>query len=102
MAQLEHRVEQIEEFIRLLREGRADIAATTNLHQGTNSDKQHEPSTSTIYDHQSSPAKLSSWAATPNENEVDEADNSEDFMDGMAAVKFQDEQDSSFFGNILL
>jgi hypothetical protein len=101
VAQLEHRVSQIEDFIRSLREGRTEITATTvakPLHEETVSYRHHGQSTSST-EQQFSPIDLpSSSAVKPSESETSELDNSEDVIDGMAAVQFQNEQDSGFFG----
>ncbi|KAH8689695.1 fungal-specific transcription factor domain-containing protein [Talaromyces proteolyticus] len=97
VAQLEHRIEQIEEFIRPLREGRAEIIAVKPYHvqEDTDSYRRHG---STADSEKSSHAKLSSHVVNPNENEMGEVDNSEGSIDGMAAISFQDEPDSGFFG----
>lgn len=100
MAQLAHRVSRIEDFIRSLREGRTEISATTITalsHAEAGSYGHHEQSASGTED-QSSPMKLVSTAVNSSENETTESDNSEDIIDGMAAVQFQNEQDPGFFG----
>jgi hypothetical protein len=99
VAQLEHRVSQIENFISSLREGRTEVTTTTittPLHEETGL-SWHHGSLASSAEKQSS-ALITSSAVNQNEHGTHELDNSEDVIDGMAAVQFQDEQDSGFFG----
>lgn len=99
VAQLEHRIEQIEEFLRPLREGRVEI---TPLKSSPISKENND-----LYRHHDSNTdteKLQSHNRNQNNptNEMGEADTSEDSIDGMAAISFQHERDAGFFGILLL
>jgi hypothetical protein len=100
VAQLEHRIEQIEEFIRPLRDARAEtpLAKPYALHDGTTLARQHEASTGVG---RTSTAQVPSHAVPASGPEIGEIDNSENSIDGMAAINFTDEEDCGFFGAIL-
>lgn len=93
---MEHRIEQIEEFIRPLREGRAEITPIKSFPLPEENDLyQHHHGSATAGDS----GKLASHQGNHhNANEIGEADTSEDSIDGMAAISFQYEQDAGFFG----
>ncbi|KAL1963182.1 hypothetical protein VTN77DRAFT_8615 [Rasamsonia byssochlamydoides] len=94
VAQLEHRIEQIEEFIRPLREARAEASLTKPyaLHDET---RQHEASAGVD---RTSTSQVPPHAVNGNGPEIGEVDNSENSIDGMAAINFTDEEDCGFFG----
>jgi hypothetical protein len=95
VAQLEHRIEQIEEFLRPLREGRAEITPVKSFPLPEENDLYRHNGSATAGD----PGKLpSNQGNQHNANEIGEADTSEDPIDGMAAISFQYEQDAGFFG----
>lgn len=99
MAQLEHRVSQIEDFIHSLREGRMEIPTTTiksHFHEAGSYGRQGQSTSNT--GHQTSPLRLVSSAVNSAGDATRELDNSGDVIDGMAAVQFQDEHDPGFFG----
>lgn len=97
VAQLEHRIEQIEDFIRPLREGRTEIPSVKPyaIHDQADPPRQHEPAEATERRYTS---KVPPQAVNPNDSEIGEIDNSENSIDGMAAISFADEEDSGFFG----
>ncbi|KKA20471.1 hypothetical protein T310_5522 [Rasamsonia emersonii CBS 393.64] len=96
VAQLEHRIEQIEEFIRPLREARAEasLAKPYALHDETNLPRQHEASAGVD---RTSTSQVPPHAVNANGPEIGEVDNSENSIDGMAAINFTDEEDCGFF-----
>ncbi|CRG88732.1 Quinic acid utilization activator [Talaromyces islandicus] len=98
VAQLEHRIEQIEEFIRPLREGRAEITPVKSFPLPEENDLYRHHTSTAAGDPSSITGNFSSHQGSHNTNEIGEADTSEDSIDGMAAISFQYEQDAGFFG----
>lgn len=94
---MEHRIEQIEDFIRPFREGRAEIPSVKPyaIHDQANPAQQHEPAEAM---ERRDTSKVPPQAVNPNDSEIGEIDNSENSIDGMAAINFADEEDSGFFG----
>jgi hypothetical protein len=101
VAQLEYRVEQIEEFIRPLREsGLAPLSNKTlpsqsNFHGSTQPGHQRSETRG-----QEPPSQLCNAVATSNSG-MSELDTSENAIDGMGAINFTDEEDSGFFGTAM-
>lgn len=97
---MEHRVSQIEDFISSLRQGHAETTATTiftPFHEEADIFGRHGQSAIST-EHQPSSTRLVSSVVISSGNETPGLDNSEDAVDGMAAVQFQNEQDPGFFG----
>ncbi|KAL1866395.1 hypothetical protein Plec18167_009063 [Paecilomyces lecythidis] len=97
VAQLEHRIESIEEFIRPLRQARTagEPDKAYPVHNGaayTPDDENHSTRDG------ESVAHVTSQSVNPNAGEMGEVDASENSIDGMGAIKFTDEEDCGFFG----
>jgi len=106
VAQLEHRVEQIEEFLRPFREGRSELPIPVkSFSLSLENDIGRTNGSSVAASERSAADKLPSHDVNHTNhsaaNEMGEEDTSEDSIDGMAAINFQHEQDAGFFGRLL-
>lgn len=99
VAQLEHRIESIEEFIRPLRQARA-ANEPDKAYSVQNGASYTPDDTSHCTRESDSVAHVTSQSVNPNAGEMGEVDVSENSIDGMGAIKFTDEEDCGFFGMI--
>ncbi|KAJ9377612.1 transcriptional regulator family: Fungal Specific TF [Paecilomyces variotii] len=97
VAQLEHRIESIEEFIRPLRQARA-ANEPDKAYSVQNGASYTPDDTSHCTRESDSVAHVTSQSVNPNAGEMGEVDVSENSIDGMGAIKFTDEEDCGFFG----